>query len=157
YEGTWRQETGFSSIGANNFGLVPFNTGLVSLPLGTLQLTPQQIGFLTDPRVLQAEATVPGFGVEVAKYAGLAGASSGMAVNGTWPASLVGVPGFSGFPTSCAPPGPCFVPQSYVPLQSLVGNFPVSERTDLYSLRLDHNISTNNRLTLRGGVSPSDQ
>ena len=26
YEGTWRQETGFSSIGANNFGLVPFDT-----------------------------------------------------------------------------------------------------------------------------------
>ena len=25
YEGTWRQETGFSSIGANNFGLVPFD------------------------------------------------------------------------------------------------------------------------------------
>jgi hypothetical protein len=157
YEGTWRQETGFSSIGANNFGLVPFNTGLVGLPLGTLQLTPQQIGFLTDPRVLQAEATVPGFGLEVAKYAGLAGASSGMAVKGAWPASLVGVPGFSGFPTSCTPPGPCFVPSSYVALQSLVGNFPVSERTDLYSLRLDHNISTNNRLTLRGGVSPSDQ
>jgi hypothetical protein len=44
-----------------------------------------------------------------------------------------------------------------VPLKSLIGNFPVSERTDLYSLRLDHNFSTSNRLSLRGGASPSDQ
>ena len=28
--------------------------------------------------------------------------------------------------------------------------------TDLYSLRLDHNLNTNNRLTLRASVSPSD-
>jgi len=41
-------------------------------------------------------------------------------------------------------------------LNSLIGNFPVSERTDIYSLRLDHNFSSNNRLTLRGGASPSD-
>ena len=42
-------------------------------------------------------------------------------------------------------------------LSSLIGNFPVTERTDLYSLRLDHNISNSNHLMLRGGVSPSDQ
>jgi hypothetical protein len=41
-------------------------------------------------------------------------------------------------------------------MNTLVGNFPVSERTDIYSLRLDHNLSSNNRLTLRGGASPSD-
>ena len=153
WEGTWRQETGFSSIGANNFGLVPFDTTLVGLPLGTLELTPEQIGFLTNPAVLAQEQGDPsGFGAEVGQYAGLAGLSSGMAVNGAWPAQFGG---FSGFPTSCQTP-PCFVPQSFVPLNSLLGNFPVSERTDVYSLRLDHNFSTNNRLTLRGGASPSD-
>ena len=62
YEGTWRQETGFSSIGANNFGLVPFDTAQVLLPFGTVQLTPQQIGFLTNPAVLQQEALNPAFG-----------------------------------------------------------------------------------------------
>src|SRR5207249_4047586 len=41
YELTRRHETGFSSIGANNFELVPFDTsttagGLVPLPLGTI-------------------------------------------------------------------------------------------------------------------------
>ena len=36
-----------------------------------------------------------------------------------------------------------------------MGNFPVFEGTSLYSLRIDHNLSTNNRLTLRANVSPS--
>ncbi len=155
YEGTWRQETGFSSIGANNFGLVPFDTAQVLLPFGTVQLTPQQAAFLTNPAVQQQEALNPAFAVEVGQYTALAASSSGMALKGAWPATLGG---FSGFPTSCPPPTPnCFVPASYVPLNSLVGNFPVSEHTDLYSLRLDHNLSNNNRVTLRAGVSPSDQ
>src|SRR5262249_49107491 len=47
YEITRRHETGFSSIGQNNFGLVPFDTTQVGLPLGSLNLTPQQIAFLT--------------------------------------------------------------------------------------------------------------
>ena len=158
YEGTWRQETGFSSIGANNFGLIPFDTTRVGQPFGVLQLTPDQIAFLTNPAVLQAEALDPtGFGAEVANYTALAGASSGMSINGAWPGTIGGV---SAFPTSCPPSVPpptgCFVPASFVSLNSLIGNFPVSEHTDLYSLRLDHNLSSSNRLTLRGGVSPSD-
>jgi outer membrane receptor protein involved in Fe transport len=156
YEGTWRQETGFSSIGQNNFGLVPFDTSQVLQPFGTLQLTPEQVSFLTNPAVLQAEGTVPGFAQEVAQYTALAGASSAQAVSGFWPQSVSVLPNFSAFPTSCAPPGPCFVPKSFVPLNSLIGNFPVSERTDLYSLRLDQNFSSRHQLSLRGGVSPSD-
>src|SRR5207253_2593100 len=85
YEGTWRQETGFSSIGANNFGLIPFDTTRVGQPFGVLQLTPDQIAFLTNPAVLQAEALDPtGFGAEVGNYTALAGASSGMSINGAW-------------------------------------------------------------------------
>jgi len=79
-----------------------------------------------------------------------------MALTGVWPQSVSVFPNFSAFPTSCAPPAPCFVPPSYVPLNSLIGNFPVSERTDLYSLRLDHNFTNNNRIMLAGRVSPSD-
>ena len=55
YEITRRHETGFSSIGANNFGLVPFDTTQVGLPFGTLQLTPDQVSFLTNPAVLGTE------------------------------------------------------------------------------------------------------
>jgi hypothetical protein len=47
------------------------------------------------------------------------------------------------------------VPASYQTLASQIGNFPVFEGTSLYSLRLDHNINTNNRLMLRVNVSPS--
>ncbi|PYQ39061.1 MAG: hypothetical protein DMG99_17105, partial [Acidobacteria bacterium] len=154
YEITRRHETGFSSIGQDNFGLQPFDTTQVGMPFGTLQLTSSQIGFLTNPSVLAAEAN-PAFAQEVGKYAGLAGASSGMAVNGYWPTGMTGgFAGVAGFPTSCAAP-PCFVPGSYQTLASQMGNFPVFEGTSLYSLRLDHNISTSNRLMLRANVSPS--
>src|SRR6202790_4862402 len=55
YEVTRRHETGFSDIGQGNFGLTPFDTTAVGLPFGTLQLTNDQIGFLTDPNVLHQE------------------------------------------------------------------------------------------------------
>jgi hypothetical protein len=163
YEVTRRHETGFSSIGANNFELVPFDTTLVGLPFGPLQLTPGQISFLTDPAVLAQEQADPfGFGQEVANYAALAGASSGQAIQGAWPTQLVqGATGgalsaWAGFPTTCQPgPSPCFVPASYQTLASQEGNFPVFEGTSLYSLRLDHNLNSSHRLTLRANVSPS--
>jgi hypothetical protein len=161
YEITRRHETGFSSIGQNNFDFVPFNTALVGLPFGTLQLTPDQVGFLTNPSVLATEGASSAYATEVGQYAVLAGASSGMAVNGKWPTGMVQaltgglLRNFSSFPTSCPPPGPCFVPASFQTLASQQGNFPVFEGTSLYSLRLDHNLSASNRITLRANVSPS--
>jgi hypothetical protein len=162
YEVTRRHETGFSSIGADNFGLVPFDTattagGLFPLPLGTIQVTQQQAAFL-GPVLQQIATTNPLFFGAIApavpNYEFLLGASSGMAVNGAWPQSLTGFPGISGFATTCSAP-PCFVPASYQTLASQMGNFPVFEGTSLYSLRLDHNFTNNNRVTLRANVSPS--
>ncbi|MBZ5705947.1 MAG: TonB-dependent receptor [Acidobacteriia bacterium] len=152
WEGTWRQETGFSSIGApdGNFGLVPFDaSAFLAQPPQTyvIQATPDQVKFLNS---------VPPGTPGIDQYVILVGRSSGMALDGSWPGPLALGGGVSGFPTSCLAP-PCFVPSSFVPLKSLIGNFPVSERTDLYSLRLDHNFTNNNRIMLRGGVSPSDQ
>jgi hypothetical protein len=153
YEITRRHETGFSSIGQNNFDLIPFDTTQVGLPFGTLDLTAAQIGFLTNPTTLAAEVgdTTGTIAHVVASYAAIAGASSGMAVNGAWPA---GLGGFSGFFSSCQVP-PCFVPASYQTLASQEGNFPVFEGTSVYSLRLDHNLTTNNHLMFRANVSPS--
>jgi carboxypeptidase family protein len=157
YEITRRHETGFSSIGQGNFGLAPFDaSAFFGAPAGSvnLQLTPDQISFLGNPAVDAALAN-PAYAGEVAQYLGLVGASSGMAVNGSWPVGLTGgYPGLAGFPTSCAPPG-CFVPASYQTLSSQEGNFPVFEGTSVYSLRIDHNVTANNRLMLRGNVSPS--
>ncbi len=162
YEITRRHETGFSSIGQNNFGLIPFDTSQLGQPFGTVQLTPGQIGFLTNPAVLATEGASPAYANEVGQYVVLAGASSGQAVNGVWPTALVqGASGgllstWAGFPTSCPPGSACApVPASYQTLASQIGNFPVFEGTSLYSLRIDHNLSNNNRLMFRANVSPS--
>ncbi len=166
YEITRRHETGFSSIGQDGYGLTPFDaSAFLQLPPGTvnLQLTPAQITFLTDPATITAIVTdqTGKVGPAIADYVVAAGASSGMAVNGAWPTNLVqvltggGLSNFSGFPSTCPPPGPCFIPGSYQSLTSQTGNFPVFEGTSLYSLRLDHNLGSNHRLTLRGNVSPS--
>jgi hypothetical protein len=162
YEITRRHETGFSSIGQNNFDLIPFDTSRVGQPFGTVQLTPGQIGFLTNPAVLATEGASLAYAHEVGQYVVLAGASSGQAVNGVWPTALVqGATGgllstWAGFPTSCPPGSACApVPASYQTLASQIGNFPVFEGTSLYSLRIDHNLSNNNRLMFRANVSPS--
>jgi hypothetical protein len=170
YEVTRRHETGFSSIGQNNFGLVPFDTattagGALPLPFGTIQVTQDQANFLGPVLGQIAQQNPVFFGAiaaAVPKYEVLAGASSGQAVNGVWPSGLVQgltgglLPSWAGFPTTCAPPGPCVpVPASYQTLASQMGNFPVFEGTSLYSLRLDHNLTNNNRLMFRVNVSPS--
>ncbi len=137
FETTRRQETGFSTIGSDNFGLVPLtNAASFGLPAGSL-VTPQQAQFL---------ATAPLSPFSVA-YAQLAAGGSAVALAGT-PGTL-GPTGF--FPTTGAP-----LPASFHSLLSQVGNYPVSEATDVYSLRLDHKINENNRLMLRFGLSPSD-
>ena len=164
YEVTRRHETGFSSIGNDCqqsggqvcFGLDAFDTGQLGLPLGTLQLTPDQIGFITNPLVLETAEGNSAYLQELEQYLFLSGASSGQAISGAWPLAFTGgYAGIGGFPTSCTVPGTCFVPGSYQTLTSQEGNFPVFEGTSLYSLRLDHNISSANRLSLEVHASPS--
>ncbi|MFZ1916169.1 MAG: TonB-dependent receptor [Terriglobales bacterium] len=162
YEVTRRHETGFSSIGQGNFDLGPFNTatdigsgpggagaGSFPLPFGTIQVDQQtQLPFLESLTAAQEAAYAPA----LPGYIELLGASSGMAVQGLWPAGLGGQPGFF---STCQTPGTCVVPTSYQTLLSQEGNFPVFEGTSLYSFRLDHNVSNSNRLTLRVNASPS--
>ena len=150
YEITRRHETGFSNIGANNFGLVPFDTTQVGQPFRTVLLTPDQVSFLTNPQTLAMEQASPVFAQEVGMYTGLAGASSGVALNGAIPATFPVGAGAPVFPTTNA-----LLPAAYVPLASLVGNYPIFEGTSLYSLRLDHRLTQSQQLSLRGSVSPS--
>src|SRR6266850_1187536 len=150
FENTSRHETGFSSIGANNFGLVP-----LTLPgVGTGQVTPAQAQFITaNASSLALPPTDPRFQF-MAGYVFLAGASSAVATDGVQPAAAGGRAGFASSctPTTavCAP-----LPASFVPLNSVRGNFPIFEGTSIYSLRLDHQFSNSHRLTLRGSASPS--
>src|SRR5216684_5274085 len=79
YETTRRQETGFTNIGANNFGLVPATTPVI--PGVTLLLTPAQAAFVNNPAVLGA----PG-GIQLAQNVfGLAGSASSVALTAVDP------------------------------------------------------------------------
>src|SRR5580698_1811764 len=166
YEITRRHETGFSSIGQDClasggqtcFGLVPFDTASLGLPFGTIQASPAQVGFFQGLTPIEI-GTIGLTNLE--NYVVLVGATSGQAVQGAWPAQMVGaltgglLTNFAGFADTCGPPGPCFVPASYQTLTSQMGNYPVFEGTSVYSLRIDHNVNNNNRLMLRANVSPS--
>ena len=165
YEVTRRHETGFSSIGQGNFGLVPFDASpFFGAPAGTfdIQVTPDQATFLSTPGL-----PLP----LLQQYSIVAGGSSALAINGSYPAAfglLVGAPGGLPVPTNGSNPLSQFVsscnstaplcnglPSSFQTLTSQEGNFPVFEGTSLYSFRLDQNIGNNHRLTFRIGVSPS--
>jgi TonB dependent receptor len=86
----------------------------------------------------------------VLQYLGTAAAASSVALNRRLPASPLLGGGLPVFPGSTT-----VLPSSFVGLNSLVGNFPVSEGTSLYSLRLDHRITENQTFNMRVGVSPS--
>src|SRR5260370_3835147 len=47
------------------------------------------------------------------------------------------------------------LPASYVGLRSIRGNYPVMEKTSLWSARIDHHWNNHNDSFLRVGVSPS--
>jgi len=178
YEYTQREETGFSSIGINNFGLSPYNCG--GCGLDGLMLTSDQSAAVTQ---LLGQGVA---GQQLAQaYAVFMGSASSVALNrldyGQVAAGLTG--GFLNpgpgaqfpIPVACpvgqtmnnsngaaAAPVCSFVgayvaplPTSYVGLNSIRGNYPVKEKTSLWSLRLDQNWSGNNHSFIRVGVSPS--
>ena len=172
YEVTRRHETGFSSVGADNFGLTGVDVSpIFGAPTGTFP----DILATSGPNGQAAFLASHPFPLPALQtYAFMVGASSGIALNGSYPSwfaalppSLVPVPGPAGlqqFPSSCNPAFASVanfnfyctgLPASFQTLVSQEGNFPVFEGTSLYSLRLDHNVSTNNRLTFRINASPS--
>jgi hypothetical protein len=143
---TRRQETGFSDIGANNFGLTSIDVSrFFGAPAGalTVQGTPEQQAFLQNPQV---PANTPG----IQQYIALVGSGSSIATSGQNPAFLQPTIGAKNFVTSGQ-----VLPASFVPLNSLIGNFPISERTEVYSLRIDHKLTNNQQLAILGSASPS--
>jgi hypothetical protein len=137
YEITRRQETGFTNIGANNFGFVftPTPSDLAAafpgVPGGFL--TPGQAAFVDNTsNPFPSRASYFGAGID----------SSAVALFGN-------TPGFASFPDG-AP-----LPTSYVGLVSTIGNYPISEGTSLWSLKLDHIWNSRNTSFIRANVSPS--
>lgn len=142
YEITRRHETGFSGIGQNNFDLVPesYPAAAGAPPngcgLSAGFVTATQQAFLNNP------STPLALGVP---YFCAAAGSSAVALFGN-------TPGFADnfFPSSTAP-----LPASFVGLASTIGNFPASEGTSLWSLKLDHIWNSKNSSFIRANVSPS--
>jgi hypothetical protein len=140
YETTRRQETGFSNIGANDFGLTP-----VAPPADVAAVVGGTPGLLT-PGTNGQQGFVDNLALPVAlraPYFALVRAASAVALNGRKLPGAV-------FPSSGAP-----LPLSFVGLNDLRGNFPASEGTSLWSARLDHQWNTRNNSFVRASISPS--
>lgn len=171
YETTRRQETGFTDIGSQNFdfGASPFSSPCLPFPVF---LTSSQQTYVNNLCVGPgATALTQAFAGE---YGVLAGSGSNVAIHGL---DFGAIDTSSGVPP-CSPPVivggnpffPCFplpvpgatgtpfspsLPGSFVPLTSLIGNYPIKEGTSLWSLRLDHIWNTKNSTFVRANVAPS--
>jgi Carboxypeptidase regulatory-like domain/TonB dependent receptor len=180
YEYTQREETDFSSIGISSPGTGPF--GMVPVNLGpglTVQLTPAQASAVSalegaGQGALAGEyAALMGSASSVAlnklDYGLVAPALTGGLVNpgpgaqfplpvtcpvgatiGTVTCSSIPVAPGAGYSYGVAQ-----LPTSYASLNSLRGNFPATEKTSLWSARIDQRWSNTNTSFLRVGVSPS--
>src|SRR5580658_8473818 len=179
YEYTQREETDFSSIGTSSSGTGPF--GMVPVGLGpvTVQLTPaqatavQQLAGAGQVAVAEQYAALMGSASSVAlnklDYGLVAPALTGGLVNpgpgaqfpipvtcpvgatiGTVTCSSIPVAPGAGYSYGVAQ-----LPTSYADLNSLRGNFPASEKTSLWSARLDQRWTNHNTSFLRVSVSPS--
>jgi hypothetical protein len=177
FETTRRNESGYSSIGQDQFGLTattnlaPWMTMATGIPAPStvVPVTPAQAQFMGQmlsagpcggPLISCLPAAQQ---QQIVGYSLLAGTSGSVATTGVNPFTAflhaTGAPQFAalgaGFfsPTISGQFDP--LPASYVNLNSLIGNFPVGELTDIYSLRIDHRLTNNQNLLLRAGVSPS--
>ncbi|MGC1483916.1 MAG: carboxypeptidase regulatory-like domain-containing protein [Candidatus Acidiferrum sp.] len=180
YEYTQREETDFSSIGAASSGTGPF--GMVPVNLGpglTVQLTPSQASAVAaleqaGQTALAGEyAAFMGSASSVALNKldfglvapGLTGGLVNPGPGAQFPIPVTCPVGATIGTVTCSPfpaaPGAGFsfgvaqLPASYVGLNSTRGNFPATEKTSLWSGRLDQRWSNRNTSFLRVGVSPS--
>ncbi|MGO9640232.1 MAG: carboxypeptidase regulatory-like domain-containing protein [Candidatus Acidiferrales bacterium] len=169
YETTRREESGFSDIGEplpgsiGPFGLMSSAIPCIPVPL---LMTTTQAGFYTsaitgaigsNPSAALCNAFLSSpTGSQLSQAAAVTGASSYFALHGNLGPSAVlfGLPaGAAYFPPAfglLAPP-----PASFVPLDTIEGNFPTSEKTSYYSARLDHVWNASNSSFVRVNVSPS--
>jgi Carboxypeptidase regulatory-like domain/TonB dependent receptor len=146
YEITRRQETGFTNIGADNFGLAltPAPSDIAPfLPPGT-----PPAGLLTVGDTGQqafVNNTANNFTQRILVYSGGVAASAVALFGNTGllpPAANV-------FPSSGAP-----LPSTFQGLASVIGNYPTSDEGSIYSLRLDHIWNAKNTTFVRAMVSP---
>lgn len=171
YEYTQREETGFSSIGIGNFGMVPVTLPTPGGPL-PVELTGPQAAAV-NALLSSGNSSLQTLGVQ---YGVFMGSASSVALNRLDFGAVAQGFGFPNpgpgarFPLPVACPAGMVVnamqcgpsgfglaplPASYVGLNSIRGNYPVMEKTSLWSARLDQRWNNRNNSFLRVGVSPS--
>jgi len=177
YEYTQREETGFSSIGVNNFGLqsvtLPTPGGPLPVQLTGPQATAVNSLLTSGVPALQTLGVEYGVFMGSATNVALNGTDYGAVANGFYQANgipLTATPGKQfPIPVACPAGQPvnngatCSafgvyvapLPASYATLQGVRGNYPVTEKTSLWSARLDQRWNNRNNSFLRVGISPS--
>jgi len=184
YEYTQREETGFSSIGIGNFGLTTgIVSPCIPFPLTMTpgQLKTYQGAFTIDGcnAGLEQAAALTAASSNVAVNGDMNKNVDGSVVPIS--TALFGIPAGLGskfFPIPVACPlatqvnsvvclpvgagvplgigtGLVPLPASYVALNAIRGNYPIEEKTSLWSTRLDQRWNNRNNSFLRIGVSPS--
>ena len=179
YEYTQREESGFSSIGVNNFGM---QTVTLPTPSGPLPVE------LTGPQAAAVNSLltsgVPALQTLGVQYGVFMGSASSVALNGIdFGAVATGFYQKKGIPLTAAPgaqfpiPVACPagqavnngatcsafgvyvapLPKSFAILNgpNVRGNYPAMEKTSLWSARLDQRWNNHNNSFLRVGISPS--
>jgi hypothetical protein len=152
YETTRRQETGFTNIGANNFGLVPVPGASVCLPTPQLLTGGPSGQAVFYPAAIQAAGGCASpFAAGLIQAAALSGGASAVALFGNVKVGGAPVlpPAANAFPEDGVP-----LPTTFQGLASVIGNYPTSEEGSIYSLRLDHIWNQKNSTFLRGMISP---
>jgi hypothetical protein len=152
-------------LGISNFGTVLLTSDQVAF-LNTLGTT-----FAALPAPVRA-AALPVLAPQAVAYLTLTGGASGIALNRAFPSpamyftasQIAGVPvnpGCAVAPQNCPvfPETAFALPPttSFFGLNSVKGNFPVTEGTSIVSLRLDHHLNSNQTGMVRVSVSPSTQ
>ncbi|MGH9592832.1 MAG: TonB-dependent receptor domain-containing protein, partial [Bryobacteraceae bacterium] len=161
YETTRRQETGFNSIGENNFGLTTASVPCFPFPI---TMTSSQFTFynaaMSAPGACGSAALTGAALITAASSNVALNADMNKNANGTVVpiASTLGIP--SAFGSQFFPPAfagvlaPLPTP-SFVGMNSLRGNYPATEGTSFWSARLDQNWNSRNTTFLRVNISPS--
>jgi Carboxypeptidase regulatory-like domain/TonB dependent receptor len=150
YEILRQQATGFTNIGANNFGLVPVAGASVCSPTPLLLTGPvsnpgSQAAFY-PAAIAQAGGCGNPAAATLATAAALSGAASAVALFGNTGALP---PALNAFPEDGVP-----LPTTFQGLASVIGNYPTSNEGSIYSLRLDHIWNPKNSTFVRGMFSP---
>jgi hypothetical protein len=171
YEYSQREESGFSSIGINKFGM---QTVTLPTPGGPLpvQLTGPQASAVNS----LLSSGVPALQTLGVQYGVFMGSASSVALNRVDFGAVAQGFGFPNpgpgarFPIpvrcpagvlvnamQCGPTGFGLapLPASFAALNGVRGNYPAMEKTSLWSGRLDHHWNNRNNSFLRVGISPS--